>query len=515
MDTQFGANGVATFLLLSRPINFSPIPIASAVSNIQFGFPHGRRTALSTGILATGLGLSAAYAGISLGGYWHEQSITSTVPVQWMGKIFHSFFPPLAYITCHTEHPADYVPPVMDLFTEDRVPLGYSNASPDVCRKDLEHLERAFDLLKYQYLFKTYGVPLDNQDLLLVRPLRILGNTSSGSAAEVFSAMTPLPYFILSTNGGDSADFSSSKFTYIMTMAAVFGLVATFLSRESAVKASAIAEPSWEEHKHDGNCTFTPPKEVVGILMNPEQSIEQLFEEDPFTDTYTPYVVLTFHDDDSYAYSNVQWREDDSAPDGFAARFDAPQDALASLKELRNITEGFLFNLLRFIVLGSAIIVCFALHVMVFLVKGRFGRRGIKQLMKRFKKAKSSKTVCHIFISGYTCAHCCDQNLTLAVEKDDTEARHQTIEMSGQGIETFSLPERSDSNDIKQSNEIIKPPMEHDTQPAPECGTNASVAIPKAEEMVASEAEPCSLSDPVGVIISAALRVLIFIAVQI
>ena len=98
MNTQLGANGVATFLLLSRPINFSPIPIAAAVSNIQFGSRHGHRAALSTGILATGLALSATYAGISLGGYWHEQRVTTTVPVQWMGKIVQSFLSPLAYI---------------------------------------------------------------------------------------------------------------------------------------------------------------------------------------------------------------------------------------------------------------------------------------------------------------------------------------------------------------------------------------------------------------------------------
>ena len=403
MNTQLGANGVATFLLLSRPINFSPIPIAAAVSNIQFTSRHGRRAAVSTGILATGLALSATYAGISLGGYWHEQGVTTTVPVQWMGKIVQSFLSPLVHITCYIEYPADYVPPVMNLFAEDGVPLGYSSFSPEVCPKDSEHLERAFDLLKYQYLFKTYGVPLDNQDLLLVRPLRTLGNTSSGSADDVFSSMT-LPHFIVSTDGSHLADDSSSytTFMHIMAMAAVFGLVAKYLSLECAVKTSAIAERSWRGENHDGNCALTLPKEVIGILMNPDPSVEQLFEEDPLVDTYTPYVVLTFYDNDSYPYSDVKLRENlnDSALDGFAARFDAPQDALASLKILRNMTEGFLLDLLRFIALGSAICICFVLHVMVFLVKGRFGRRGIKQLVRRFKKVKSSKTVRRLSVFG-------------------------------------------------------------------------------------------------------------------
>lgn len=87
MDSHLGSNAVATFLRLSRPINFSPIPVAAALSNIQLAPRYDHRTAaLCTGLLATGLALSTSYAGIFDGGE-HEQKITNSVPIKWLGRI--------------------------------------------------------------------------------------------------------------------------------------------------------------------------------------------------------------------------------------------------------------------------------------------------------------------------------------------------------------------------------------------------------------------------------------------
>ena len=80
----------------------------------------------------------------------------------------------------HTEYPADYVPPKMDLFAEAKIPFG---ARPALfCRKDAEHEEMAFDLLRYRHAFKKFGVPsVTSRAGLPPRPVgsRVLGNTSS------------------------------------------------------------------------------------------------------------------------------------------------------------------------------------------------------------------------------------------------------------------------------------------------------------------------------------------------
>ena len=74
-----------------------------------------------------------------------------------------------------TDYPADYVPPKMDLFSDDEPPLAYS--SPGFCRADSLHLEKAFELLRYQHAFKLYGIPsVVNSGIRIVT-----GPTGSGS----------------------------------------------------------------------------------------------------------------------------------------------------------------------------------------------------------------------------------------------------------------------------------------------------------------------------------------------
>jgi len=133
---------------------------------------------------------------------------------------------------------------------------------------------------------------------------------------------------------------------------------------------------------------------ALGVFINLDhwQSVERLLENDPLSESYTPCVVLKFLDDDSPVRSDVGLPEDASAPDGFAAQFDAPQDNLLSFQTLQYMVEHLPtpHDLARFIVFGTAILTCFSLRVTGFLVTGRFGRRGIKQLIKRFKNAKLS-----------------------------------------------------------------------------------------------------------------------------
>jgi len=149
----------------------------------------------------------------------------------------------------------------------------------------------------------------------------------------------------------------------------------------------------------DCQCAPVPFKEPspvfkLGILIDLKywQSVEQLLEDDPLAETYIPFVVLKFPDVYSPVRTDLVSLENASAPDGFAARFDAPQVALLTFQALRYMVEHFPthLDLARYVVFGTAIILCFALHVMVFLVTGRFGRRGIKKLIKGFKGAKLS-----------------------------------------------------------------------------------------------------------------------------
>jgi hypothetical protein len=95
----------------------------------------------------------------------------------------------------------------------------------------------------------------------------------------------------------------------------------------------------------------------------------------------------------SHAQSDFGCLEDDSAPDGFAARFEALQDALPSLQALQNLTEWFSRDLFRLVILGMGIALCFTLHAIAFIVTGRFGGRGM-QLVKELEDAKH--TVRHL-----------------------------------------------------------------------------------------------------------------------
>ena len=82
----------------------------------------------------------------------------------------------------------------MDLFVEDEVPFGVFFSQS--CPKDSEHLERAFDLLQYQHLFQKLGVPsVVGQEIIIIRRLRVLGNTSSGSSLDLLPANQLLSAF--------------------------------------------------------------------------------------------------------------------------------------------------------------------------------------------------------------------------------------------------------------------------------------------------------------------------------
>jgi len=76
----------------------------------------------------------------------------------------------------------------MDIFSDDTAPLGFS--SSPFCPVDSEHLERSFDLLRYQHAFKQLGVPsVVNSGIRLVT-----SSTGSGS------------------HGGTSTDIVSGRF---------------------------------------------------------------------------------------------------------------------------------------------------------------------------------------------------------------------------------------------------------------------------------------------------------------
>jgi hypothetical protein len=216
MFPEPAANSVATFLRLSRPISFSPLHVSAAVPNIQLGPAlanrNVQRVAFSAGFIGTGLALSALYTGIFKGGRDVRNANDTFTPVQWLGEIHLStLLLDIRSLHCHAEYPAGYVSPIMDLFAEDQVPLGVS--SPLSCPQDSEHLERAFDLLQYQHLFKKLGVSsVVDHHILIARVLRILGNTSSGSSVDLLSAPKLLSSLdASSTQGGPQQTDSDSS----------------------------------------------------------------------------------------------------------------------------------------------------------------------------------------------------------------------------------------------------------------------------------------------------------------
>lgn len=150
-------------------------------------------------------------------------------------------------------------------------------------------------------------------------------------------------------------------------------------SQKSSPKPSTTIDNIWElldygDGSSDGNNNskgFCAPvsssKLVLGILINPEQSIEQLFEGDALANSYTPYVVLEFPEfPDSDVQSDVPFVEDASAPVDLAALF------------------------ARLVVFGMVMFLCAGLRIMVFLSTGRFGCRGIWQLVEQFNSVSYS-----------------------------------------------------------------------------------------------------------------------------
>jgi hypothetical protein len=139
---------------------------------------------------------------------------------------------------------------------------------------------------------------------------------------------------------------------------------------------------------------------TVAVLVHPEQPLEYFLEGDSLVDSYTPYVLLDFSDNSSQVRSNVPLLEDHSAPDGFAALCDALQDALLFFQELGNLTEKLPGprDLARFVLLGVAVMLCFALHVVGFFIKGRFRSRGIRRLTEELKFAKLFVCYLHLVL---------------------------------------------------------------------------------------------------------------------
>ena len=211
----------------------------------------------------------------------------------------------------------------------------------------------------------------------------------------------------------------------IFIVIAVFGLLAKYSLSSSSSKPSTTLDDN--TCYGDCACNEVPsPKSVLAILMSPEQSIEQLFEDDPLADTYTPYIMLQFHDNGSHVRSNVRNLQDASAPDDFAALFDAPQDALPSvlLKDFRSSITFFA----RFVVIWIAVALCFILRAMGFFVTGRFGRRGIKRLLKELRDARLSVRLFHYLVTRTLIF--CNQDSTLMVDEitdDDQTASQQVV----------------------------------------------------------------------------------------
>jgi hypothetical protein len=106
------------------------------------------------------------------------------------------------------------------------------------------------------------------------------------------------------------------------------------------------------------------PRLVLGIFIDLDhfQSVERLFEDDPLAETYIPLVVLKFLDVYLPVRPDVGFLGNAPAPDGFAAQFDAPQDALLSFQAMVEHLPGPL-DLARFIVFGTAIVLCASLFM--------------------------------------------------------------------------------------------------------------------------------------------------------
>jgi hypothetical protein len=84
MNTEPATNSVAALLKLTRPINFSPLGIATTAQPL-FANNNFQRAAFTTGFIGTGLALSALYSGVLKGGR-HASIANNTLPaVRWLG----------------------------------------------------------------------------------------------------------------------------------------------------------------------------------------------------------------------------------------------------------------------------------------------------------------------------------------------------------------------------------------------------------------------------------------------
>ena len=144
-------------------------------------FEHPAYTPPWTSYCCTSYKASCHWSGLSAT-YMANMNKSSLALLQSNGWIWYlsSALSTLTYTAHHPEYPADYVPPEMDVFAEEEVPLGSHNSCPDVCTKESDRMERAFGSREYDIsLREISGVPL-------ALPLRVLGNISSGDVAAPF-----------------------------------------------------------------------------------------------------------------------------------------------------------------------------------------------------------------------------------------------------------------------------------------------------------------------------------------
>ena len=100
----------------------------------------------------------------------------------------------------------------MDLFSDDPIP--FTRSSPPSCPIDSEHLERAFETLKYKHAVKTLGVPsVANQGVRIITCTMSLGGTSSSIEWDDpflggFGSLSLLP-FEQGSRGSDADDEGS------------------------------------------------------------------------------------------------------------------------------------------------------------------------------------------------------------------------------------------------------------------------------------------------------------------
>ena len=93
MNSESATNSVATFLKLSRPIDLSPLHISTAVQTTHIMPVLANRNfqlaAFSTGLIGTGLALSAFYPGFFNGRHqrYNVMANDSFTPLHWLGEI--------------------------------------------------------------------------------------------------------------------------------------------------------------------------------------------------------------------------------------------------------------------------------------------------------------------------------------------------------------------------------------------------------------------------------------------